>query len=791
MQMKWTLSKRKKKTGGGRRSLRSWFENSQSFRIVLFMVSGIVLTYFLIPSIPWSVPNFKEGMIAVKDVKADRDYLVVDRAMTEKKRLEAADAVTSVYDYDRSVPARIGLAVAGAFLEASGRNSRTPGNETAATRGNEGPAGFRKDFEAALGVPVGDGEFGILSRRGFSFETMNNLARVAYVPYLTGPVSRDILPAGRAITIREIRTGAEELREKPEGILSLEQARSRVREYADGAFRDLPPDLREVFIALGGRMIRPNLTFAGAQTEKRKTLAMEEVKPVLFRVQAGEMIVREGEKITAGQMDKLQALHAGREGHLTVRISKASGTFLAILLSILLLYLFLRTRLKPSTAVNIDLLTLALVSLLMVILAKIGIFVSRPLVSAFPLIPLEGAHYAIPFMAGTMIVVVLLKRDAGFVFSLFLAFLVSFLFEARFSMFLYVLTGGIVSTFRLSECRERSAFYRTGFVVGIVNMVVILCLSLLSNTVLSLSTLMEVAFGLLSGLFSGILAGSLMPLFEFLLGYTTDIKLLELANLNRPVFRQMIFSTPGTYHHSIVVGSMVEAAAEAIRANPLLAKVSAYYHDIGKMKKPLYYVENQQKWEDRHQKLSPKMSSLVIISHVKEGCELAAGYRLGRQIIDIIRQHHGTRLVTYFYDKAKKDRDPSIRSIPESDFRYPGPKPRTREAALVLLGDVVEASSRALTNPTSSRIRNLVEDRIMEVLHEGQLDESELTFQELHIVQESFVRILMGIFHHRIDYPSQPPLRLQNGKKERNGDPSRQPPGKDSRVFTDAPSGPH
>jgi putative nucleotidyltransferase with HDIG domain len=723
-------------------------------------------------------------MIATKDIKADRDFLVLDRALTEKKRLEAADAVHFVYDHDQSVPARIGMAVANAFLGTSLRNPGPAG-------GKDGSSSSRKDFEAVLGVPVGENEFGTLSRRGFSLEMMTDLARVAYIPYRMGPVSREYLPAGRAITVREIRTGTEKAWEKPERILSLDQAKNRVREYTEGAFPELSPDLREVYIALGGRLIRPNLTFAGAETEKRKSLAMEDVKPVFFRVQAGEMIVREGEKITAGQMDKLQALHAGREGLLTARISKASGTFLAILLSILLLYLFVRTRLRPSSAINVDLLTLALVALFMVLLAKVGIFVGRALVSAFPLIPLEGTHYAIPFMTGTMIVVVLLKRDAGFVFSLFLAFLVSFLFESRFSMFLYVLAGGIVATFRLSECRERSAFYRTGFVVGIVNMAVILCLSLLSNTILSLSTAMELAFGLLSGLISGILAGSLIPLFEFLFGYTTDIKLLELANLNRPVFRQMIFSTPGTYHHSIVVGSMVEAAAEAIRANPLLAKVSAYYHDIGKMKKPLYYVENQQKWEDRHHKLSPKMSSLVIISHVKEGCELAADFRLGRQIIDIIRQHHGTRLVTYFFDKAKKDRDPSIRSIPESDFRYPGPKPRSREAALVLLGDVVEASSRALTNPTPSRIRNLVEDRIMEVLHEGQLDESELTFQELHIVQESFVRILIGIFHHRIDYPVQPPLRLQNGKKERNGDPSRQPPGKDSRIFTDAPSGPH
>jgi putative nucleotidyltransferase with HDIG domain len=229
----------------------------------------------------------------------------------------------------------------------------------------------------------------------------------------------------------------------------------------------------------------------------------------------------------------------------------------------------------------------------------------------------------------------------------------------------------------------------------------------------------------------------------------------------------MIIEAPGTYHHSIIVSSLVETAAEAIGANSLLAKVSAYYHDIGKLMKPQYFIENQLTSENKHDKLSPKMSSLIIIAHVKDGCDLASQAKVGQQIINIIREHHGTSIVSYFYDKAKKDKDESIRSLSESDFRYPGPKPQTKEAGLVMLGDVIEASSRTLSNPTSARIRSLVRERIQGIYTDGQLDECELTLSNLNTIAETFTKILTGIFHHRVDYPEST-HKETNGKKEIN-----------------------
>jgi len=243
------------------------------------------------------------------------------------------------------------------------------------------------------------------------------------------------------------------------------------------------------------------------------------------------------------------------------------------------------------------------------------------------------------------------------------------------------------------------------------------------------------------------------PIIESLFSYTTDIKLLELANMDNPMIKDLILQAPGTYHHSVIVGSLVEAGAKSVSANPLLSRVSAFYHDIGKLKKPLYFIENAGGMENKHDHLTPNMSSLILLSHVKDGVELARENGLGERIANIIQQHHGTSLISYFYQKAKEQENPELESLQEEDFRYPGPKPQTKEAGIVMLADVVEAASRSLTDPTPSRIRSLVQRIINSIFLDSQLEECELTLKDLHKIEESFTRILNGIFHQRVDYP--------------------------------------
>jgi len=262
--------------------------------------------------------------------------------------------------------------------------------------------------------------------------------------------------------------------------------------------------------------------------------------------------------------------------------------------------------------------------------------------------------------------------------------------------------------------------------------------------------------GFIGGILSSVLVLGITPIVESLFRYSTDIKLLELANMDNPLIKDLILQAPGTYHHSVIVGSLVEAAAKSVSANPLLSRVSAYYHDIGKLKKPLYFIENSGSAENKHDNLTPKMSSLILLSHVKDGIELAREHRLGQRLAHIIQQHHGTSLISYFYKKAKDHENPEINPLKEEDFRYPGPKPQTKEAGLVMLADEVEAASRALSDPTPSRIKSLVQKIINSVFLDGQLEECELTLKDLHKIEDSFIRVLNGFFHQRVDYPETP-----------------------------------
>jgi hypothetical protein len=256
---------------------------------------------------------------------------------------------------------------------------------------------------------------------------------------------------------------------------------------------------------------------------------------------------------------------------------------------------------------------------------------------------------------------------------------------------------------------------------------------------------------------SGLLMTGLLPFVERLFDVQTDLSLLELGDASHPLLQELARRAPGTYNHSINVASLGEAAAEAIGANGLLVRIGAYFHDIGKMAKPQYFVENQGQAPSRHESLMPAMSTLVIIAHVKDGAELARRHHLPQSVIDFIEQHHGTTLVEYFYDQANKmyASDPDRGEVDETSFRYPGPKPQSKEAGVMMLADAVESASRALVEPTPARIGGLVHDIVMKKLLDGQFDECGLTLRELNTVEDTLVKSVTAVYHSRIKYPDQ------------------------------------
>jgi hypothetical protein len=354
-----------------------------------------------------------------------------------------------------------------------------------------------------------------------------------------------------------------------------------------------------------------------------------------------------------------------------------------------------------------------------------------------------------------MLIRFVLTSEAAVVYSIVFAGLAGVLVGNSLEFSLYALMGSLVASARVARAKDRAALFRAGLYTGAVNAVAVLCFALLSSKVDGWGTFVACFAGFLGGALAvPILVMGVTPLVEAAFGYTTDIKLLELANLNHPALKELIVQAPGTYHHSIIIGSLVEAAAEAIGANPLLARVCAYYHDIGKGKNPLYFAENQ-RTENRHDKLAPQMSALIIKRHVTDGVEMARQYKLPRQVADAIPQHHGTRLVGYFFHKALKDQEgkTDAQNVEETLYRYGGPKPQTREAALVMIADAVEASSRAMQEPSPSKLQALVQKIINGIFADGQLDECDLTLRDLNEIARAFYRTLGGIYHTRPDYP--------------------------------------
>jgi putative nucleotidyltransferase with HDIG domain len=321
--------------------------------------------------------------------------------------------------------------------------------------------------------------------------------------------------------------------------------------------------------------------------------------------------------------------------------------------------------------------------------------------------------------------------------------------------FLFTLVTSLVAAFRLAQVRDRAGLFRAGFVSGVVGLGMVVFINLAAGRGFGADAGWAGLFALTSSaVVAPMLVLTLTPVAEAVFGYASDLKLLELANLNHPALKELVLQSPGTYHHSIIMGSLVESAAEAIGANPLLARSCAYYHDIGKGRNPGFFGENQ-KGQNPHDDLAPQMSAVIIKRHVTEGLEMARQYKLPARVAAAIPQHHGTRVVGYFFHKAQREQDGRENPTPidESIYRYPGPRPQFQEAALCMIADAVEASCRSLPEATTDKLRAQVQKMINLISSEGQLDECDLTLKDLAAVADSMVRTLEGIYHARPEYP--------------------------------------
>jgi len=378
---------------------------------------------------------------------------------------------------------------------------------------------------------------------------------------------------------------------------------------------------------------------------------------------------------------------------------------------------------------------------------------------------LELSPYLMPVAAGSVLLGILLDANTALVIGMIMSVGTAVFSGGSVPVVVVSSIGAIVGAVVSSEVEERTDIMKAGVVVSASNMAVLFAIFQLQERILlvEMGLWRDLLWAGGNGMLSAVVAIGLLPFLETFFDILTPVKLLELGNPNHPLMRTLLENAPGTYHHSMMVANLAESAAEEVGGDSLLTRVGAYYHDIGKARRPYFFVENQFGGENPHDKLSPNLSALIIISHVKEGLEMAKEYVLPEAISDFIIQHHGDRRVSYFYARAQ---EASESAVPEDNYRYPGPKPQSKETAVVMLADAVEAAVRSLARPTPDRIRGVVRNIIYDRLEEGQLDKCDLTFKDLDLVCDTFTRVLSGAFHQRLEYPES---LLAQVKEEDNG----------------------
>ena len=759
-------------------SLNRLIESSDSVRWALLVAVTIIFTILLYPNLVIEKHSYKLGDVVTRDIKAAKNFLIEDKEATEASRKQAVENVLTVYDHDVNISTKTDQRIKKAFDEIRAtletilsidnlKNSETSlsGNEEKKLIIHNLIWQKKADFEERIGISVNDADYKILELEAFSSENSNLISGILAEIYDNGVVANKemlLKETDRGIILSEKKKKNEMLVYNLKHFYGLDQAKTMVKVIGNPILQNKTPDLRNLIVDFAQKLIQPNITLNRSGTEKRKKEAYSEVKPIFYKIKAGEMLLREGERVTKDQLLKLKIYQEGLKNEKV--LTNCIGSALFILCILMIIYA-LCIHNRPHLNNTKNLLFLASVLITFFFISSISESLADPVSHYTPFsISADSISYGIPLAAGAMTTCLFLGIELAIPIAMLIAIGTAIIFKNRFDIFVYFLLNGLMAAYWMQNCRERKVFIKAGLKLGLLNVILVTVINVYIGGATFFKLMWDWGFAFSGGVGAGIVTAGIAPLVEIAYDYTTDIKLLELANLDQPILRRLMLEAPGTYHHSVIVGTMVEAAASEIGANPSLAKVCGYFHDIGKIKKPLYFIENQADGVNRHDKLAPSMSSLILIAHIKDGVEIAKQNKLGHDIIETIRQSHGTSLISYFYDKAKQLKGENGVNI--DDFRYPGPKPQTREAGLVMLADAVEAASRTLSNPTPARILGLVQNLINKIFSDGQLDNCELTLKDLHNIAKSFNKILNGIYHHRIEYPEKQLLTNGIGKNE-------------------------
>lgn len=483
-------------------------------------------------------------------------------------------------------------------------------------------------------------------------------------------------------------------------------------------------------------LVKPNWVVDMAATKQKQEIAYNDDKNREM-IKKGTRILSQGEIVTEDKLKILESLNL-LETKSRFDFAFTGSIFILVLLLALFLILYMRHFCRKCLYSRRDLSVICIVVLLIIIIAR-GVCEISP----------QFAAIAVPVCIASMLISILLDLKLALIINLVLTVALSLLLNGDIKFIYLSVISGSFSAYFVSKANQRSKLSLAGFVIGIINVLVIFCFGMIYKTGRNI-IMLECIIAFVNGLLSSMLTLGILPFLESIFNIVTPLKLLELTNPNQPLLKRLLIEAPGTYHHSLMVGNLAEVATESIGGNALLARVGAYFHDIGKLKRPHFFMENQIS-ENPHDKITANLSTLVITSHINDGVELAEKYKVPQVIKDIIRQHHGNTLVAYFYHKAKKSEKGE--EVKQENFRYQGPRPTTKESAVVMLADSVEAAVRSMTDKTEGKIEGLIRKIIKDKLDDGQLDMCNLTLRDLEIIAQGFVRVISGSFHGRENYP--------------------------------------
>lgn len=706
----------------GENSMWAKWKDHDFVRVLLYGILGITLYLLMMGSIAPEVVDVSIGS------KADRDILspitIADEKATERAQDKASREVDPVYVKDDAITISQIRNLDRVFAQIKEVLNSELEEEMKATR-----------LKEVIPYQLEEAAFKVFLT--YPLEEIETLRRI------TTSIVNEIMDTG----VRQQNNG-------------LQVALQRVSDSL--ILSSLDTDARMVSREMAKASIVPNYVLNQEETDRLRQEAREKVSRVEIR--EGEVLVAEGELISSEAYRKLLLVGLLSE---SANIRPYFGLALLIGLLIAFLSFYVSFSVLAIQTSNSKLLMYVMIFSLNVIMMKI--------ISFFQTLGFVGIGFIAPVAFATMLMTMLLHQRiaiaSSFLFGIIAAILLNADTSAHmdFNYGLVTMFSGAAGAFFLGKAARKTKILQAGFVVSAVTLVAICAVTMLTNTPtdwLELSRFL--LFGVLSGLIASVLAIGLMPFFEAAFSILSPMKLIELSNPNHPLLRKVLIEAPGTYHHSVMVANLAEVATEAVGGNGLLARVGAYYHDVGKTKRPHFFIENQMNMGNPHDKINPQLSKTIITAHAKDGAQMLKEHALPKLIQDIAEQHHGTTLLKFFYHKAKQE---SETEIVESDFRYPGPRAQFKESAIVGIADCIEAAVRSLSKPSPERIEKMVRDIIRDRLEDGQFNECDLTLKELDLIAKAICETLHGIFHSRIEYPEDKEPKQESVEKKVGGKP--------------------